>query len=190
MSKRVTFVSGSNRGQEVESKQGGIIRSTEMDPSFKYEVSEIPGSENVMVCFQCGTCTASCPIARFTYSYRPNKLIHMIQLGLRERVLAKEDIWLCTTCFTCIDRCPQDVGFANIIRAIRNLTVKERGMPDVYKALASTIRETGYAYVIPASRLKRRDERGLPPLPKADVDKVAKLFKATGLSETLDREES
>lgn len=180
----------SKQSQETKTKQGEVIGFTEMDPTFKYEVSAIPGAENVMVCFQCGTCTASCPIARFTASYRPNKLIHMIQLGLRDRVLAKEDIWLCTTCFTCIDRCPQDVGFANIIRAIRNLSVQERGMPDVYKALASTIRETGYAYVIPASRLKRRDKRGLPPLPKADVDTVAKLFEATGLSEILDREET
>ena len=181
-------MSGSTRGQEVEGKQGKVIRFTEMNPKFKYEVSKILGAENVMVCFQCGTCTASCPIARLTDSYRPSKLIHMIQLGLRERVLSKEDIWLCTTCFKCIDRCPQDVGFANIVRAIRNLSAKERGLPDVYKALASTIRETGYAYVIPASRLNRRDERGLPPLPKADVDTVAKLFEATGLSETLERE--
>jgi heterodisulfide reductase subunit C len=185
----VVDVSSSKQRQEIKTKQGEVISFTEMDPAFKYEVSAVPGAENVMVCFQCGTCTASCPIARFTVSYRPNKLIHMIQLGLRERVLTNDDIWLCTTCFTCIDRCPQDVGFANIVRAIRNLSVQERRMPDVYTALASTIRRTGYAYVIPASRLKRRDERELPPLPKADVDAVAKLFEATGLSKTLDREE-
>ena len=183
-------MSGSTQGHENESNQETVIKFTEMNPAFKYEVSAVPGAENVMVCFQCGTCTASCPIARFTASYRPNKLIHMIQLGLRARVLANDDIWLCTTCFTCIDRCPQDVGFANIVRAIRNLSVKEKDMPDVYKALASTIRDTGYAYVIPASRLKRRGKKGLPPLPEADVDTVAKLFEATGLSETLDREEA
>lgn len=164
-----------------------VVKTTDMDPKFKYEISEIPGAEKIMLCFQCGTCTADCPIARFSDFYRPRKLVRMTQLGLRERLLSNDVIWLCSTCFACIDHCPQDVGIADIVRALRNLSVKERDMPVVFKELASNIRKTGYAYVIPGLRLKKREERGLPALPKANLESVAKLFDITGFSKTLEK---
>jgi len=109
----------------------------------------------------------------------------MVQLGLKDRLLSNDTIWLCSTCFTCVDHCPQDVGIANIVRALRNLTVEEGEMPVVYKELASNILKTGYAYVIPSLRLKRREEDGLPSLPRANLENLAKLFDITGLSKTI-----
>jgi len=80
------------------------------------------------------------------------------------------------------------VGIANIVRALRNLSVKGRDMPVVFKELASNILKTGYAYKIPGLRLKKREEQGLPTLPKASLESVAKLFDITGFSKTLERE--
>jgi len=176
------------KGEAKEIAQRAVLKTTDMDPKFKYEISKIPGAEKVMLCFQCGTCTADCPIARFSDFYRPRKLIRMTQLGLKKRLLSNDVIWLCSTCFTCIDRCPQDVGIASIVRAIRNLSVKEREMPVVFQELASNILKTGYAYVIPELRLKRREEEGLPTLPKANLESIAKLFDITGFSKTLEKE--
>lgn len=178
----------SEKKQEKENEQRTVLKVTDMDPRFKYEISKIPGGERIMLCFQCGTCTADCPIARFDDFYRPRKLIRMTQLGLKDRLLSNDVIWLCSTCFACIDHCPQDVGIANIVRALRNLTVKERGMPVVFKELASNILKTGYAYMIPGLRLKKRDEQGLPSLPKANLESIAKLFDITGFSEILEKE--
>ena len=171
-----------------ETEQRAVIKITDMDPKFKYEISKIPGAEKVMLCFQCGTCTADCPIARFSEFYRPRKLVRMTQLGLKKKLLLSDVIWLCSTCFTCVDRCPQDVGIAHIVRAIRNLSVKERNMPVVFKELASNILKTGYAYMIPELRLKKREEQGLPTLPKANLESIAKLFNITGFSKTLEKE--
>ena len=181
-------MSETEKEPEKETKERTVLRITDMDPKFKYEVSRTPGSEKLMLCFQCGTCTADCPIARFTDSYRPRKLIRMVQLGLRDRALSNDSIWLCTNCFTCVDHCPQDVGTAEVVRALRNLVAKERSMPRVYEDLSSSILKTGYAYEIPQLRLRKREEQGLPPLPKGDVDSIRKLFKATGFSKTLERE--
>ncbi|MDH5461240.1 MAG: 4Fe-4S dicluster domain-containing protein [Candidatus Bathyarchaeota archaeon] len=172
---------------EKEAKEKTVVKSSEMDPRFKYEISKVPGAEKIMMCFQCGTCTADCPIARFDDFYRPRKLVRMTQLGLKERLLSSDVIWLCSTCFTCIDHCPQDVGIASIVRALRNLTVEEGRMPGVYKDLASNILKTGYAYVIPGMRLKKRADKGLPSLPKANLESLAKLFEVTGLSKTLEK---
>ena len=119
------------------------VNVKDIDPKFKYEISKFPGAEKVMLCFQCGTCTADCPIARFNDFYRPRKLIRMVQLGLKKRLLLNDVLWLCSTCSTCVDHCPQDVGIVNIVRALRNLTVKEGEMPDVYRHLASSIKKNG-----------------------------------------------
>ena len=164
-----------------------VLKVSDIDPKFKYEISKLPGAENVLLCFQCGTCTADCPIARFSDFYRPRKLIRMTQLGLKNKLLSNDVIWLCSTCFTCIDHCPQDVGIANIVRALRNLTVERETMPIVYKELASNILKTGCAYVIPRLRLKKREKEGLPSLPKVNLENLAKLFNVTGLSKMLER---
>jgi heterodisulfide reductase subunit C len=176
----------SEKKQEKETEQRTVLKVTDMDPKFKYEISKIPGGEKIMLCFQCGTCTADCPIARFSESYRPRKLIRMTQLGLKSRVLSSDVIWLCAACFTCVDHCPQDVEIASVLRALRNLAVKEGFMPVVFRELASNILKTGYANVIPESRLKKREEQGLPTLPKANPKSVAKLFNVTGFSKIIE----
>ena len=88
------------------------IKASELDPKFKYELQKMHGSEKILKCFQCGTCTSDCPVARFSDNYRPRTLIHMAQLGLKDRVLNCNTLWLCAACFTCTDRCPQDVEVA------------------------------------------------------------------------------
>ncbi len=178
------------KAEEEEQKNETVLRTTELDPKFKYEISKLPGAEKVNVCFQCGTCTADCPIARFDDFYRPRKLIRMTQLGLKERLLSDDVIWLCSTCFTCIDHCPQDVGIASIVRALRNLTVAHGHMPAGYVAQVSNILKTGYAYIISDMRLKKRQQKGLPPPPKANLKNIAKLFDITGFSKALEKVET
>jgi len=179
-------MSEKKESQEKETEQRIVLKIAEMDPKFKYEISKIPGAEKIMLCFQCGTCTADCPIARFSDTYRPRQILRMTQLGLKSRVLSSDVIWLCAACFTCVDHCPQDVEIASVLRALRNLAVKEGFLPAVYKELASNILQTGLAYKIPDLRLKKRGEIGLPPLPKANLESVNKLAQATGFSKVIE----
>jgi len=149
-------------------KEQETIKQSEIDPNFKHEISEMPGGEKLMRCFQCGTCTSDCPVARFSDSYRPRQIIHMTQLGLKERILRSSTLWLCAACFTCTDRCPQDVEVANVIRVLRNLAAQEGYVPEVFTEQFTSILESGYAYRIPELRLKKRETTGLPPLPKGN----------------------
>jgi heterodisulfide reductase subunit C len=172
-----------------ETKPSRTIKTGDLDPKFKYEISKVPGAEKIKLCFQCGTCTADCPIVRFSDVYHPRKLMRMTQLGMKDRVLSSEALWLCAACFTCVDHCPQGVEIANVLRALRNMAVKEGIMPTVFRELTSNIVKTGYAYRIPELRLKKRREKGLPPLPKTDVASVSKLFELLAVK-TSKREES
>ncbi len=158
------------------------IKMGDLDPKFKSEISKVPGVEKIRLCFQCGTCTADCPIARFSEIYSPRKIMRMTQLGMKKRLLSSESLWLCAACFTCVDHCPQGVDIAGVLRALRNMAVNEGVMPDVYKELTNNIVKTGYAYRIPELRLKKRVEKGLPPLPKANLEDISKLFDALAVS--------
>jgi heterodisulfide reductase subunit C len=102
--------------------------------------------------------------------------MRMTQLGMKDRVLSSEALWLCAACFTCVDHCPQGVEIASVLRALRNMAVQEGIMPQVFGELTSNIKKTGYAYRIPELRLKRRMSKGLPPLPKTKVEDVSKLL--------------
>lgn len=152
------------------------IKASEMDPKFKYEISKMHGGEKVNRCFQCGTCTSDCPVARFSDTYRPRQIIRMAQLGLRERVLNSDTLWLCAACFTCTDRCPQDVEVASVIRVLRNLAAEKGIVPQVFKDEASSILESGYAYRIPELRMRKRETLGLPSLPKGNPQSISKTL--------------
>ncbi|MCL2431445.1 4Fe-4S dicluster domain-containing protein [Candidatus Bathycorpusculum sp.] len=153
------------------------IKASEIDPTFKYELQKIPGAEKILRCFQCGTCTSDCPIARFSDTYRPRTLIHMAQLGLKDRVLNSDTLWLCAACFTCTDRCPQNIDVDSVIRVFRNLAVEKGCIPQMFCDQAQNIVETGYAYKMPQTRIKKRESQSLPPLPKGNTEALKKLLK-------------
>lgn len=171
-----------------ESRISKSIKMGDIDPQFKYEISNVSGFEKLRLCFQCGSCTADCPIARFSDIYHPRRLMRMTQLGMKDRVLTSEALWLCAACFTCGDHCPQGVDISSVLRALRNMAVKESIMPPVFKELTNNILKTGYAYNIPELRKKKRLERGLPILPKANIHDVSILFDSLAVSSAIKKE--
>ena len=109
------------------SKEKGntTINVSDLDAKFKDEVSDQPGGENLKLCFSCGICTAGCPVTEVENEYNPRKLIRMILLGMKEEVLSSNLIWLCSLCYTCYARCPQNVKFTDIMSVLRDMAVRE-----------------------------------------------------------------
>jgi heterodisulfide reductase subunit C len=163
------------------------IKASEIDPKFKYELAKMHGGEKLLRCFQCGTCTSDCPVARYSDTYRPRQIIHMAQLGLKERVLNSDTLWLCAGCFTCTDRCPQGVEVASVIRVLRNLAAEKGNVPMIFKEQASSILDSAYAYKIPKLRIQKRKIQGLPPLPKGRPEKIRKTLKGVKIIEALEK---
>jgi heterodisulfide reductase subunit C len=114
------------------------ILLNELDHTFKYRVSEEPGGENIKLCFACGLCTAGCPVSEIDEAYNPRKIIRMILLGMKERVLSSDLIWLCAQCYTCQAHCPQQVNFADVMKALRAMAVREGY---VHPSFADVIKE-------------------------------------------------
>ena len=146
-----------------------------VDPKFKHKLLNTPGGESFKFCYQCGTCTSTCPIARFTDVFRPNKIIQLAKLGIRG-VTHSNAVWLCVNCYSCTERCPQGVKVADIMRALKNIAVEEDGyLPDFSQNFVTNILTTGLAYAIPSSRISRRKTLGLPPLPRTNLNDLKRL---------------
>jgi heterodisulfide reductase subunit C len=110
------------RSSHVTIQREGQGASVELDPRFTEEIAALVGGLDLAHCFQCGVCSGSCPtMARMTYG--PRKIMHMIHLGLADRVLRSQDIWYCVSCFSCAARCPQGIEIADVMSALRNMAV-------------------------------------------------------------------
>lgn len=44
----------------------------------------------------------------------------MIRAGKREEVLASESMWMCTSCYNCITRCPRGLPITHIMHGLAN----------------------------------------------------------------------
>jgi len=67
-----------------------LIRTSEINKDFKYEISKMPSGEKLLYCLQCGTCTSDCPIARFSENYGIPVLHYPQLLGLAIGLLPEE----------------------------------------------------------------------------------------------------
>ena len=101
----------------------------EQSRNFFDEIASLPGGENIKKCFACGTCAAGCPVTNIDEQYNSRKIIRQIMFGMREEVLKSPLIWFCAMCYRCSARCPQEVNFSDVMRAVRYLAIKEGHAP-------------------------------------------------------------
>jgi len=83
------------------------------------------GAKDAVKCYQCGNCTAGCPVAE-RMDIPPTRLIRLLQLGDSESALRAGSIWQCVSCQTCTTRCPKSVDCAAVMDALRQVAF-ERG---------------------------------------------------------------
>ncbi len=184
---------------DSESRSPVSIGGVTPDSRLRDLVERLSG-QKVADCYQCGECTAGCPVA-FAMDLMPNQVTRLVQLGLAEEVLACRTIWLCAGCQTCVARCPQLVEPSAIMDALRQIAA-ERGIkaPEgeieaFHKAFLNSVERSGRVHemgMIAELKLKTRKfvkdvpvglglftKGKLSPLPKPVKDRAAvkKIFK-------------
>ena len=92
--------------------------------AYKKALSECIDAEKLKFCFECGICTACCPMAELLgEGYNPRNLLERIFINMEE-ALASEELWLCAWCYRCYRHCPQALKLPEIFLYIRRLAVK------------------------------------------------------------------
>ena len=135
-------------------------------------------------CYQCGKCTAGCPVS-VHMDLAPNQLLRLVQLGQTDAALRSQAIWECVSCQSCTTRCPKEVDCAGVMDALRETSLAHgMGAPaqqpvvSFQKAFLDNIRRNG-----------RLNELELIARFKADVlfhtGRLAFLFKDASLAPQL-----
>ncbi len=88
--------------------QGDFLREVER---------EVEGGEWVRMCMQCGVCAGSCPLGPH-WEHTPQKLFMMIRAGQRDAVLSTDSMWMCTSCYNCVVRCPRKLPITTIMHGL------------------------------------------------------------------------
>ncbi|UCE37312.1 MAG: 4Fe-4S dicluster domain-containing protein [Thermoplasmata archaeon] len=156
------------------------IEAVELDPNFKFEISKESGGENITSCFQCGTCVAVCPVAAKNPEYDPRKIIWMALLGLRDEVLSSKAIWLCSTCYSCYVRCPQNVKITSVMSAIQNIASREGHVHPSYEAGLEMLKKTGRTVELSEFENQKREKLNCPPIEENALATI-KILDETGI---------
>ncbi len=94
--------------------------------------------EKTKYCFECGICTASCPMAELLAPhYNPRSLLQKV-LVEPEKALKEENLWLCAWCYRCHKQCPQGLKPPEIFQLLKSEAAK-RGLLNGFKRAVSTI---------------------------------------------------
>ena len=101
------------------------------------------GAFDVSACFNCGNCTAVCPLSKDGSNF-PRRLIRYGQVGMEDRLLADKDLWMCHYCGECSQTCPRQAEPGEYMASARRYAISRYDptglqrpdvpQPDAYRA--------------------------------------------------------
>ncbi len=144
-----------------------------LDFSFREKLNKIVGGNHHNYCYQCGSCVAVCPAARFSDDFNPREILLKTLLGEGEDLIRSDSIiWKCTNCYSCYERCPQDVRPVEVIIALKNLCAQQGVLPGDINKFSETLVKTGRSVIITSTVNRRRQEMGLPELKDVNAEEL------------------
>jgi quinone-modifying oxidoreductase subunit QmoC len=119
--------------------------------NFLKEVeANVEEGEWVKMCMQCGVCSGSCPLGPH-WEHPPQEIFMMIRAGKRDEVLSSDSMWMCTSCYNCIVRCPRGLPITHIMHGLASyakrlgLSPKNQPTAKFSKIFWDNITKTGRA---------------------------------------------
>jgi heterodisulfide reductase subunit C len=100
------------------------ISQKKIHDAFVAKIEELSG-QKILACYQCGKCSAGCP-AVSEMDILPNQVIRYVQLGFKDELLKSKSFWVCASCLTCNARCPKGIKIAEVMEAVRQISLRKR----------------------------------------------------------------
>ena len=133
---------------------------TDPDGALAVALRTILQAANVDGCIQCGRCTATCP-ASLPAPLRAREVVRAVQDGDAD-VVDRDDIWHCTTCFSCQERCPKGVRITQAVLWLRAEAVRRGRYPAPHVTALEEIGRTGNTFPLEDDVRKVRGQLSLP----------------------------
>lgn len=141
-----------------------LIDISRTGSSFMNEVKQRSGV-NFNQCWHCQSCAGGCPFVA-AMDYPPNRVIRLVQLGLKKEALESTGIWICVGCNTCSIQCPNAIDIPAVNDALREMAIEEGvtvAEPDIlnfHQEVLNSIERYGRTHkfeIMLRYKLRRRD---------------------------------
>ena len=99
------------------------IDTRKIDLDLRRKIRDISG-QNVSQCFQCGTCSASCPMTEYLDAM-PRLVMHLLQFGQADALDGLNTAWVCASCHNCVVRCPRGIDIPRVMEALRQIKLRK-----------------------------------------------------------------
>ena len=106
------------------------------------------GGEDLKKCYQCATCSAVCDLSAGQKPF-PRKEMIWAQWGLKDRLMADPDIWLCHQCNDCSTRCPRGARPGDVLAALRHQGVLHYAVPRFLCGLVNRVKHIPLMLLLP-----------------------------------------
>ena len=103
------------------------------------------GEDSYNLCYQCMRCSSGCPVA-WHMDILPHKIVKLTQVGLTDAIVNSQAIWLCVSCHTCSERCPNEIPVSKLIDFYREESAKRKAkgaMAKFHRTFVGNIRRFG-----------------------------------------------
>ena len=157
------------------SEDNDIIR---VDFAFKRELAKKIEGNLANFCYQCGACVGDCPATRYSEEFNPREIMLKVLYGLETELLGEGNVlWQCTNCYTCHERCPQEVKPVEVIISLKNM-LADRGLaPPSADKVIQTFLSNGRTVPDNPAINKQRAKFDLPPLNPVPMDEIKALLE-------------
>lgn len=149
-----------------------------IDFAFREKLNAVADGFRHDYCYQCGACVADCPASNYSERFNPRLILLKAILGFEDELVRPDsEIWDCTNCYTCSERCPQDVRPVDVIIALKNLCVQEDKAPPLVRKISDSVLVSGITTKVTSLVERRRQELGLSPVKSYPVDDLKKIIE-------------
>ena len=157
------------------SEESDIVR---VDFAFKRELAKKIEGNLANFCYQCGACVGDCPATRYSEDFNPREIMLKVLYGLEIELLGEGNVlWQCTNCYTCHERCPQEVKPVEVIISLKNM-LADRGLaPPAADKVMQTFLSNGRTVPDNPAIEKQRAKFDLPPLIPVPMDEIRTLLE-------------
>ena len=106
-----------------KSSNNKSIDISRRDTEFIKQV-KLRSGVNFDLCWHCQSCAGGCPFVS-AMDYPPNRVIRLVQLGLKKEALESSGIWICVGCNTCSIQCPNAIDIPAVNDTLREIAIEE-----------------------------------------------------------------
>ena len=94
------------------------------------ELATLIKQTKAWACYDCGKCTATCPITRAGGNCTPRRHVLATNLGQSQDAVHSSGLFSCLTCAQCDRRCPAQVAYTDLVQTLREMAYREGVEPE------------------------------------------------------------